>query len=69
MQSWEFALLTWQPGRTAVGFTHHETWRALAGEEFWDVMRRLGDDGWELVSAIEEQTAERSLYWFKRARQ
>ena len=64
MQRWEFGLLTWGEGKTEVGFTHHERWRGLAQEEFWEVLRRLGDEGWEMVSALEEPT--RSLYWFKR---
>ena len=68
MRSWEYALLTWSSDETKVGFTHHESWRKLNGEEFWDVLRRLGDEGWEMVSVLEEPARERSIYWFKRQR-
>jgi hypothetical protein len=66
MQHWEFAMLTWGGGETQVGFTHHESWRHQAGEEFWEIMRRLGDEGWELVSTTQAAGGESSLYWFKR---
>ncbi|MCC7104263.1 MAG: hypothetical protein IT307_03905 [Chloroflexi bacterium] len=69
MQAWEFALLSWGRELTEVGFTHHDTWRGLSGSEFWDVLRRLGDEGWEMVSSLEDLSGDRSLYWFKRPQQ
>lgn len=66
MQRWEFALLSWGAGLTEVGFTHHDSWRELPGEEFWDTLRRLGDEGWELVSVIEGPGIQKTQYWLKR---
>jgi hypothetical protein len=68
MPSWEYALLSWSTEEMKVGFTHHESWRKLDREEFWDVLRRLGDEGWEMLSVLEEPVRERSLYWLKRPR-
>jgi hypothetical protein len=49
---WEYARLESTPGGVNVVFTHHESWTGLPAEAFFDTMRRLGDEGWELVTAI-----------------
>jgi hypothetical protein len=49
---WEYARLESAPGGVNVVFTHHESWTGLPAEAFFDTMRRLGDEGWELVTAI-----------------
>ena len=63
---WECACLTWSKEDMKVGFARHESWRTLDVDEFWDTLRRLGDEGWEMLSTIEEPARERGLLWFKR---
>ena len=49
---WEYARLESTPGGVNVVFTHHESWTGLPADSFFDTLRRLGDEGWELVTAI-----------------
>jgi hypothetical protein len=35
-----------------VVFSHHPAWTGLPPDAFFDTLRRLGDEGWELVSAL-----------------
>jgi hypothetical protein len=49
---WEYARLESTGTGVGVVFTHREPWPRQAPETFFDTMRRLGDEGWELVSAL-----------------
>ena len=49
---WEYARLESTDRGISVVFTHHLPWLGLAPESFFDTLRRLGDEGWELVSAL-----------------
>jgi hypothetical protein len=49
---WEYARLESGPDGVGVVFTHREPWTGLPPEAFFDTLRRLGDEGWELVSAV-----------------
>lgn len=61
MQKWEYAWLTY-PGEWPVEFSHHqEQWKPIKGEKYSAVLKRLGDEGWELVSG------EPGRIWFKRS--
>jgi hypothetical protein len=69
MQSWEYAEFLWQnsPEPTArryVAFTHHDAWQLDETGQFWATLRRLGEEGWELVSAV--QQPDGTLCWLKR---
>jgi hypothetical protein len=65
---WEFAEFWWRDGK--VEFSHREPWVRLP--ERWgptwyaDTLTKLGDDGWELVSAL-PSTEGHGGYVFKRA--
>jgi hypothetical protein len=52
MQKWEYAWLEWageaKGAHRAVTFSHRDPWDKLGGT-LPDLVRRLGDDGWELV--------------------
>ncbi len=53
MQCWEYARFIWggedsrAPRR--VGFTHADPW-SVGADDYWVTLRRLGEEGWELVS-------------------
>jgi hypothetical protein len=49
---WEYARLESTGSGVGVVFTHREPWPRQAPETFFDTMRRLGDEGWEVVSAL-----------------
>jgi hypothetical protein len=49
---WEYARLESTTSGVNVVFTHRESWTGLPGDAFFDTLRRLGDEGWELVTAI-----------------
>jgi hypothetical protein len=49
---WEYARLESTATGVGVVFTHREPWTGLPPESFFDTLRRLGDEGWELVTAI-----------------
>jgi hypothetical protein len=52
MTKWEYARLQSQETGLNVVFTHRPAWTGLAPEAFFETLRRLGDEGWELVAAI-----------------
>jgi hypothetical protein len=52
MTKWEYARLLSQETGLNVVFTHRPAWTGLAPEAFFETLRRLGDEGWELVAAI-----------------
>ena len=49
---WEYARLESNDDGVGVVFTHRPAWPRQAPDVFFDTMRRLGDEGWELVSAL-----------------
>ena len=52
MTRWEYARLESTSAGVGVVFTHREAWPRQTPEEFFNTLRRLGDEGWELVSAL-----------------
>ena len=52
MTRWEYARLKSSSDGVDVVFTHRQAWPSQAPEQFFDMLRRLGDDGWEVVSAM-----------------
>ena len=52
MTKWEYARLESSDQGVSVVFSHQVPWTGLAPEAFFDTLRRLGDEGWELVTAI-----------------
>ncbi len=52
MPKWEYARLESSDVGINVVFTHRPPWTGLPPEAFFETLRRLGDDGWELVAAI-----------------
>lgn len=52
MARWEYARLESVAEGVGVVFSHREPWPRQSPEAFFDSLRRLGDDGWELVSAL-----------------
>src|SRR5581483_5147146 len=52
MPKWEYARLESSDAGINVVFTHRQPWTGLPPEAFFETLRRLGDDGWELVAAI-----------------
>jgi hypothetical protein len=49
---WEYARLESTAEGVNVVFTHHESWTGISADAFFDTMRKLGDEGWELVTAV-----------------
>lgn len=76
MQRWEFAHMNWVASVAAtdthVRFTHGAEWADEA--DAWAVLRRLGDEGWELVGhTVHEPDGigpgiSTQGFWFKRPR-
>jgi hypothetical protein len=69
MQSWEYAEFLWEEGRQPsarryVAFTHHDPLELDESDRFWPTLRKLGEDGWELVSTT--QILGGTLCWLKR---
>ena len=71
MQKWEYAELVWYDSVTSedeedeedddevsgtLSFSHREEAEEFGEGAFWDTMRRLGDEGWELVSTHAHRT-------------
>jgi hypothetical protein len=52
MTRWEYARLQSTGDGVDVVFTHGRAWPRQGAELFFDTLRRMGDDGWELVSAL-----------------
>ena len=52
MIRWEYARLESTVAGVSVIFTHRKAWTGLGPEAFFDTLRRLGDEGWELVTAL-----------------
>jgi len=59
MTRWEYARLKSTDEGLDVVFTHRQAWPAQAPEQFFDTLRRLGDEGWEVVSAMPLSAASR----------
>jgi hypothetical protein len=49
---WEYARLESTEDGVSVVFTHHDSWTGLPADAFFDTLRKLGDEGWELVTAV-----------------
>ncbi|HEU5317496.1 MAG TPA: hypothetical protein VFX49_15395 [Chloroflexota bacterium] len=43
-----------------VVFSHRQAWARQSPELFFDTLRRLGDEGWEVVSAMPLAVAEKA---------
>ena len=52
MTRWEYARLKSTNDGVDVVFTHRQAWASQPPEQFFDTLRRLGDEGWEVVSAM-----------------
>ena len=52
MTRWEYARLQSTGAGVEVVFTHQQAWPRQTPELFFDTLRRMGEDGWELVSAL-----------------
>ncbi|MDQ3700042.1 MAG: hypothetical protein M3442_03865 [Chloroflexota bacterium] len=52
MTKWEYARLESTERGVSVVFTHREPWAGLASSAFFETLGRLGDEGWEVVSAL-----------------
>ena len=52
MTRWEYARLESTDQGINVRFTHRQGWTGLTPEAFFDTLRKLGDEGWELVAAL-----------------
>ena len=49
---WEYARLESTADGVNVVFTHHNSWTGIPADAFFDTLRTLGDEGWELVTAV-----------------
>ncbi|MFN8590493.1 MAG: hypothetical protein U0031_03445 [Thermomicrobiales bacterium] len=51
---WEYAIMVWDgDGRDdyrIVRFSHRQAWTPIAGSEYLQTLRELGDEGFELVT-------------------
>src|SRR4051794_6891052 len=52
MMRWEYARLQSTEEGINVVFTHRQAWMGIAPEGFFQTLRQLGDEGWELVAAL-----------------
>ena len=52
MTRWEYARLESTDDGVGVVFTHRDAWPRQGPEAFFATLRRLGDEGWEVVSAL-----------------
>src|SRR5206468_111459 len=52
MTRWEYARLQSTEEGISVVFTHRQAWTGIAPEAFFQTLRQLGDEGWELVAAL-----------------
>ena len=52
--SWEYAFMIWdgdgENQRRVVRFGHRSDWSPIAGNEYMQTVRELGDEGFELVT-------------------
>lgn len=53
-----------QPSGCWVVFTHHDTWELSKEDDRWEVLKLLGEQGWELASTDRDERA--AYYHFKR---
>ena len=69
MQKWEYAQINWEGAgmgkHRSVEFTHHESWTKVGGNELFPLLRRLGEEGWELVAHTLD-SRNWNTWWFKR---
>ena len=51
---WEYAIMVWdgegQDDHRIVRFSHRNVWSPLAGNDYIQTLRELGDEGFELVT-------------------
>ena len=52
MTRWEYARLQSTADGVDVVFTHRQAWPRQGPDQFFDMLRRMGDDGWEVVTAL-----------------
>ena len=60
MTRWEYARLSSTGAGVDVVFTHREAWPRQGADEFFATLRRLGDEGWEMVAALPLAVAEKA---------
>lgn len=61
MQKWEYAFLYWhqeRPALRSVWFTNGEEWSLAGDEDLRPTVKRLGEEGWEMVGMYEVLTPE-----------
>lgn len=64
MQRWEYATLESRGSYDIrINFSHGPSWAKVGYKEYWTVLKRLGDEGWEMVCA---SGIDASLLHFKR---
>ena len=53
-QPWEYAVMVWDGeadnAYRIVRFSHRSAWSPIAGNEYMQTLRELGDEGFELVT-------------------
>lgn len=68
---WEYAYLRWEgPGthhRRVVEFSHRDPWRKLDQAGFFATIRALGDEGFEMLTELDDRGEPGCFYWFKRS--
>ncbi len=52
MSRWEYARVESTSEVVGVVFTHRQAWPRQSPEAFFETLRRLGDEEWELVTAL-----------------
>jgi hypothetical protein len=60
MTRWEYARLASTGEGVDVVFTHQKAWPRVGADQFFDTLRRMGDDGWEVVSAMPLAVTEKA---------
>ena len=60
MTRWEYARLASTADGVDVVFTHRQAWTRQSPELFFDTLRRMGDEGWEVVSAMPLSIGEKA---------
>lgn len=72
VQKWEYASFFWGGSSEltirSLEFSHPnlKTGKTIGADEFWDAIRQLGEDGWEMVAVIDPPELPWQRYFFKR---
>ena len=60
MTRWEYARLASTGDGVDVVFSHRQAWPRQSADLFFDTLRRMGDEGWEVVSAMPLSVTEKA---------